>query len=181
MAQVREIHLEMGQLADQQAFAEVQFSVEFSESELKRNMQYALYVGLFFADERAANTEFENNGAYQTYLMPSMPPMGSFGTQDGLSNGYPGQPQFGQGFQGNPNASTGLVSWICRETLQPAGTRTHHVDRRTTFDFTRMPSRGSNYRAMVWVVPEITEGQSYSQPQRLGAGMVRNYVPQPIM
>jgi len=197
MAQIRDIRLDMGQLQDQQAFADVQFTVEFSESELRRNMQYGLYAGLFFSDERSINAELDNNGAYQTYLMPMNPPMGAFsglgntglGANWGLNHGNP-NPEFGAYFGGQPGGynshypngsmnepsrDTGFVCWIARENLQPAGTRTHHVERRVTFDFTRMPQRDANYRALVWALPEITEGYATSQPMRANGNMMQSF------
>lgn len=173
MAQIRDIRLEMGQQTDLQGYAEVRFSVEFSESELRRNMHYGLFVGLFYNDGRAFSTDLETNGAFQTYLMPNYPPVGNDG---GLRNGgmggynnWQGGAQFGIGQsqpfdQATAEYQNGLVSWIARETLPPAGTRTHHIERRTTFDIQRLPNPNGDYRALVWVVPEISQGQSYSNP-----------------
>lgn len=191
MALIRDIRLDMGQLQDQQAYADVQFSVEFSERELQRNLQYGLYAGLFTGDDRSINTEFENNGAYQTYLMSGYMPF-SMGQDWGMpgftSNGQAfGMPNSGQmGAFSNPNhtapgawmspeGATGFVCWIAREALQPAGTRTHHVERRVTFDFARMPYRGAAYRALVWALPEITQGQASSYPQRAGGQFYRPF------
>lgn len=171
MAQTRDIRLEMGWQTDQLAYAEVRFSVEFSEAELRRNMNYGLYVGLFYHDERMYHAEMEQNGAYQTLLMPTYP----YGMDAGAYGGnMPGQPwQNGNGSNeaaahsdGWQQRASGLVSWICREQLQPGTTQTHHINRRTTFDLGRMPRQQAEYRALVWAVPEISTGQGWSRPQR---------------
>jgi hypothetical protein len=165
MAQIRDIQLEMGMQPDQQTFADVRFSVEFSEAEMRRNMQYGLYVGLFRNDERAYQAEFETNGAYQTFMMPAHP--GVF-----MGNGQAADAQFGMHFgnqdSGQRNAQSGLVCWIARESLMPSQTQTHHITRKTTFDLNRFPKSYNGFRAMVWVVPEIAQGQGWSKPQRLG-------------
>ncbi|MDX2063143.1 MAG: hypothetical protein SFY70_08790 [Bacteroidia bacterium] len=190
MAQVRDIQLEMGQLQDQQAYADLRFTVEFSDAELRRNLQYGLYAGLFYHDSRSLNAEFESNGAYQTYMMPATPPFG-FGqvaySNPGMEPAFTPASGMGMGFMGpqgpagwQPQDASGFICWICREALQPAGTRTHHIERRVAFDFTRMPQRNADYRGMVWALPEITEGQAFSRPSGLGMNSFQRFQTQPL-
>jgi len=161
MAQIRDIRLDMGVRPDQQAVAEVRFSIEFSETELRRNMQYGMYVGLFVNDERAQHAELEQNGAYQVFRMPTMPPFGADGPEQF------GHPHGGQS-QWRPYGASGLVCWIARENLHPGQLQTHHIARKSTFDLNRRPMHQNGFRAYVWVVPEITQGQAFSKPVRMG-------------
>lgn len=205
MAQIRDIQLDMGQLQDQQAYADVQFSIEFSENELRRNLQYGLYAGLFYNDGRFLNTDFENNGAYQTYMMPAYPTTQGFGFGGPSPYGYgqfgggmqgamfgsatAGNGQFGGGFGSSPmgtgtygpNEAAGFVCWICKEAIQPMGNRTHHIERRVSFDFARMPQSNTDYRALVWALPEISEGQAFSRPVSQAGANPQPYRMQPMM
>jgi hypothetical protein len=145
MAQVRQTQLSMGQDQENNYYASVRCEVEFSPAELNRNIQYGLYIGLYTSED-AFFEQHPNNTAFQTFFMPPTPP--SYGT-------------------GDRSYRDGFVMWVSKEQLSPNQMQTHHLERRASFDWNRLQNLRSNpnFRAFVWVVPEISEAQGLSPVQ----------------
>lgn len=156
MAQIRDIHLQFYREPgrEQQWYAQVDFSAEFSRQELQRSQAYGLYVGLFVSEDSPFFQHFAaGQPEYQTWWMPQAPPSGQM-----LQTGFSGN--------SHPMNQTmrGLTMWICREHFQPNQLQTHHIRRRAHFDQQRLHSQApfTDFRAFVWMMPEIYQGQAQS-------------------
>ncbi|MGI8638366.1 MAG: hypothetical protein ACR2MG_00200 [Pyrinomonadaceae bacterium] len=141
MANVSNVRLAMGRVSDRMEFAEVSFSINFSGQEVKENLVFGLYIPLFEIDDDLDIYHLEPNGAF--------------------SVGINWQPV---------DDRDDFVTWISAETIRPNGNSTIFLTRRKEFDVGNQESGNEEYKALVWVIPEIVEGKAWSNTLSINLG-----------
>ncbi|MEM7085607.1 MAG: hypothetical protein AAF489_05465 [Bacteroidota bacterium] len=141
MAAIRNVRLRMGRSTGSLEFAVVTFSVEFSPRELQENLLFGLYTALFERDDSLDAYHPRPNGAF------------NFGIE--------------QNPKGNPDDSLG---WIDARAIRPDGLSTRFFTVRRDLNVGNQEPGNEEYRAYVYVIPEITSGQSWSNEVSVNLG-----------
>lgn len=141
MANVSNVRLAMGRVSSSIEFAEVTFSINFSSQEVKENLVFGLYIPLFERDDALDTYHFEPNGAFGGSVN-----WRSLGDLDDF------------------------ITWISFESIRPNGNNTIVLTRRKEFNVGNQESGDEEYRALVWVIPEIVEGKAWSNEVSINLG-----------
>ena len=141
MANVSNVRLAMGRVSNSIEFAQVSFSINFSGQEVKENLAYGLYIPLFEIDDDLDIYNLEPNGAFSVSI-----------------NWEP------------VDDRDDFVAWISTEVIRPNGNSTISLTRRREFDVGNQESGDEEYKALVWVVPEIVEGKAWSNTLSINLG-----------
>ncbi|CAN5706336.1 hypothetical protein BH20ACI4_BH20ACI4_11030 [soil metagenome] len=141
MANVSNVRLAMGRVSNRIEFAEVNFSINFSSQEIKENLVFGLYIPLFERDDELDTYHFEVNGAFGGSVN-----WRSLGDLDDF------------------------ITWISFESIRPNGNSTIILTRRKEFDVGNQEDGNEEYRALVWVIPEIVEGKAWSNEVSINLG-----------
>jgi hypothetical protein len=131
----------MGRVSDQIEFAEVSFLVMFSQQEVAENLLFGLYIPLFEIDDELDTYHWEPNGAFSVSAH-----WRSIGDLDDF------------------------VTWVATDTVRPNGQSSRFFTYRSEFDVKDQESGEEEYKALVWVVPEIVEGKSWTNTLRVNLG-----------
>ena len=141
MANVSNVELRMGRVSSTLEFAEVRFTLNFSPQEVSQNLLFGLYIPLFEVDDALDSYHWEPNGFFRVGVN-----WRAFGGLDDF------------------------VTWVAQETIRPNGNSTLMLTRRAEFDVGNQEWGNEEYKAMVWVVPEIVEGKAWSNTLRINLG-----------
>ena len=105
-------------------------------------MNYRLEIGLFRTPESEFYRQARGNDVYQTFFMPQRAPR------------YDRHPEW--------ERRMGLATWVSREQFDPNNMQTHHVERRAFLDWRKMEQYNGEFRAFVWLQPEMQEANAFS-------------------
>lgn len=171
MSFVRDIRLNIARRNEQDFLADLQFNVEFSPAEVSRNMNFGIYAALFGNDERSNPFRFDSRNPHNEFFMPQFPGADYPGFQNRNMNGGNGN------FNGYAprEFDNGFILWIARERLTPNQNQNFSFNRKATFDLRTLNLPYNEFRAYVWVVPEIFEGKAVSNNFRLNSGYAPSY------
>lgn len=142
MAQVRDVKLWMGRFNDQQNFADVNFGLEFSPAEIRSGLNYHLFVALLSGNDRYDAFRFDNPSGFPTGF-------------ENLNFNAAAQPQHND-----------FLRWVTREMIHPRGVSSMYLNRKCTFGFNSRNFDRNNFRAFVWLVPEVCESRGKSNVVR---------------
>ena len=129
MARVNNVSLNVGKTGTKE-FAEVEYDINFSGSEVKLGLAFEEWVMLFERDN--ALDDYLEAADYNTAILRM-----HSGNDD-----YIGQVHYG--------------------TVRPNGNSTVHRKHRREWNFPNNEAGAEEYRALVWVRPEIRSGRSWS-------------------
>lgn len=141
MAQVLDIKLAMGRVNSKTEFAEVTFAIAFSPQEVKENLTFGLYIALFEIDDDLDTYHFEANGLSKVSV----------------------------NWRAIGNLDEFIVS-IASEQIRPNGSHSLSLRRRSEFDVGNQEAGNEEYKALVWVIPEIVEGKAWSNTLSINLG-----------
>lgn len=141
MANVSNVRLAMGRVNSTMEFAEVTFTIRFSNQEVKENLAFGLFIPLFEIDDQLDTYHWEANGAFNVSVN-----WRSIGNQDDF------------------------ITWITSEVIHPNGNNTLVLTRRKDFNVGNQESGNEEYKALVWAVPEIVEGKAWSNTLSINLG-----------
>ena len=141
MASVNDVKLAMGRVSKNTEFGEVSFRITFSSQEVRENLTFGLYVALFEVDNELDTYHFEPNGAFNVSVN-----WRAIGDLDDF------------------------VAWLTSEQIRPNGSNSLILTRRAQFDVGNQESGEEEYKALVWVVPEIVEGKAWSNTVLINLG-----------
>lgn len=140
MAHVRDSSLSMGRVSSTLEFAEVNCTVNFSTHEVDENLAFALFIPLFEIDERMDTYHWEPNGLQANVNWRN------FGNLDDF------------------------VKWISNDIVHPNGNSTRSFTRRSEFDVGDREGGEEEYKAFVWVIPEVTQGADWTNTLTVNLG-----------
>ena len=141
MAHVSDVRLSMGRVSSRIEFAEVTARVDFASKEVAENLNFGLFIPLVEVDDAFDTYHYNANGGFNVSI-----DWRSVGDLDDF------------------------VTWIAARTIRPNGSSTRFVRERKEFDVGDQEGGNEEYRALVWVVPEIFEGKSWSNILRVNLG-----------
>lgn len=160
MAEVTSVSLDMGRIGGtNREFANVGFNVRFSQGEVRMDLDYEIHIAIFEQDE----------GLDDIILIPNgFRGVGVFWTELGRP---PRLRQIRHGDQDEfifyrKSGVFGLDNF----TISPSGNTSHTLSRRLEFDVGDQERGNEEYRAFVWIVPEITIGHNMSDQLSVNLG-----------
>ena len=146
MAQVNNVELKMGRASTSTTleFAEVNFSINFSDQEVRQNLAFGLHVFLYEKDDNLDIYHLEPNGMFNvgTRLHPDR----------------------------ELDDKDDFVRRITREIIRPNGDNLVDLSRSQQFDVGNQEDGNEEYMALVWVIPEIVEGKAWSNEFSINLG-----------
>ncbi len=141
MAHVSNVRLSMGRVSSSIEYAEVNFSINFTSKEVSDNLAFGLFIPLFEIDDAMDTYHWETNGAFNVSVN-----WRNIGDLDDF------------------------ITWISSEVIRPNGNSTVVLTRRKEFDVGNQESGNEEYKALVWVIPEIAEGKAWSNTLKINLG-----------
>jgi hypothetical protein len=160
MAEVQDVSLEMGRVSGQQQleFATVDFRVRFSPGEVALNLDYEIHIAIVEQDEQIDTYFLIPNGfaAAGTVISHSRP---EFLRQQRRGN----RDEFIYYRKADPLRPAGF-------TIRPDGDAERSMSIRMEFDVGDQERGEDEYRALVWVVPEVSTGHNMSDIVRVNLG-----------
>ena len=146
MAQVNNVRLRMGRVSTSTTleFAEVNFSINFSDQEVRQNLAFGLHSFLYEKDDNLDIYHLEPNGMFNVGIR--LHPDRDLDDKDDF------------------------VRQISREIIRPNGNSVVALTRRQEFDVGNQEDDNEEYMALVWVIPEIVEGKAWSNEVSINLG-----------
>lgn len=141
MAHVSNVRLSMGRVSSTLEFAEVSCTITFSGKEVADNIAFGMFIPIFERDDGLDTYHWEANGAFNVSVNRR-----AIGNLDDF------------------------ITWVSSEVIRPNGNHTISITRRKEFDVGNRESGNEEYRALVWVVPEICEGKAWSNELHVNLG-----------
>jgi hypothetical protein len=114
--------------------ADLDFMISFSQRELEENVTFGLYIAVLQSDSEFEKYHQNPNGVF--YFNLSM---------------------------FNPFYNTGFIHWFESKTIQPNGSTKLHFHFEKSLMPNELSDNQNSYRAFIFVVPEITCGQAYTE------------------
>lgn len=148
MAHVRDSALAMGRVSSTTEFAEVNCTVDFSGHEVEQNLTFALFIPLFEIDDEMDAFHWQPNGLQANGYW--------------LTRGVP--------LVDDIDARDDFVRWLSNDIVRPNGNSTRKFTRRAEFDIGEAEGGEEEYKAFVWVIPEITEGAEWTNTLSVDLG-----------
>ena len=141
MANISNVRLSMGRRNATMEFGRITCNVNFSSSEVAHNLQFALYAAIFEIDDQRDTYHYNQNGAFSVSIERR-----AQGDRDDF------------------------IRWITSEVIRPNGNSTISIDRSLDFNVGNQERGNEEYEAVVWVVPEITDGKAWSNRVTINLG-----------
>ena len=142
MANVSNVRLAMGRRNEELEIGTVSCNVNFSRLEIEQDMAFAVYIALYEVDGERDMFHYTKNGAFDATITRAP----------------------------SPDKKDDFVQLLSSEVIRPSGSSTRFLERSVDFDVGEQEKGKEEYEAVVWVVPEVTEGIAWSNRVRRDLG-----------